>query len=315
MLHLPHCDVDFGSKISTRAKLICTTETRMWFQILFCLRDHVNVNVDLNHQKFLNLLVNYFYWNILSVCSMRINCRCSRSWSALEWMSAEKNNIFHMLLHILVCRLPVSLPPRRRPTTTSERGTAEIFPICHSSFHSAISTRNKERRQGRIPLHHTLERGERKINVCYLQFWCCCVLLRHTVSRISLSLNVVDSFLQNPKLIKSIYHNYGQPQHFVATARSSCSFALPTSSGQQCGKEEKKNLKSHVCDLLLAFIIFPFTSPCRLRLWAYKKDKLNVLRNIANDILLYNVLTTFATHFPFKPQNLCRLQKIVRRFL
>lgn len=55
-------------------------------------------------------------------------------------------------------------------------------------------------------------------------------------------------------------------------------------------KLKKVSLKLSLTKLLcvwftLGIYYFSF-SPCRLRLWAYKKDKLNVLRNIANDIFL-----------------------------
>ena len=42
------------------------------------------------------------------------------------------------------------------------------------------------------------------------------------------------------------------------------------------GNLAKKSSSLCMCDLLLTFIIF-FLAPCRL--WSYKKDKLNVLRN------------------------------------
>lgn len=117
------------------------------------------------------------------------------------------------------------------------------------------------------------------------------VAVRHTViskytcsTSLLLYCDVVVVVLQSPKLIKSIYHNYGANLNISQSFR----FRSVQSQGQQ---PAGRNLKPSCMWFIFGIYYFPFC-PCRLRLWAYKKDKLNVLRNVPSDIFLPTTTTT-----------------------
>lgn len=149
-------------------------------------------------------------------------------------------------------------------------------PICHSSFHFAISTEKKEKqkRKTEYPTSsyslrqvQSPEKG-RKINVCYLQlrcsrppdFFCCCCLLRHTALLASLPLthNVVVRLADGSlKLIKSIYHNYGVNLNIaLASPTPRARISTRTRSGQRKGDCRK----SCVCVIYFAAFVRLFLS-------------------------------------------------------
>lgn len=153
-----------------------------------------------------------------------------------------------MFLHMLIRPLP-----RAHNQQHNKRSHCRDFPnlsqlVSFCNFNSKKTTTSSYSRAGN-------KTRARKINACYLQFHEAVVVLRHTVTECIQSpflLNVVvDSFLRNPKLIKSIYHNYGQPQHLQPHTDLTFLLSSKPTDEEQRSACDNGNLKSLVCDLLL----------------------------------------------------------------
>lgn len=103
---------------------------------------------------------------------MRINCRCSH-WNHSCWKKERKINIFHMLLHILSSLFSI-LPKKTHKAqqhNKPERENCRDFPNLSQLVSFCNFNKKKKKITKDLPLHHTLQLGTRKINVCYLQFW------------------------------------------------------------------------------------------------------------------------------------------------